>query len=37
MGLSTDADGAGDVVVQVFGLAQSTLDVEALAFRLMGG
>jgi hypothetical protein len=37
MGMGTGVDGAGDVVVQVFGLAQSPLNADTLAFRPMGG
>ena len=37
MDMGTGVDGAGDVVVQVFGLAQSPLNADALAFRPMGG
>ena len=37
MSMGTGVGGAGDVVVQVFELAQSALNVDALAFRPMGG
>jgi hypothetical protein len=37
MSIGTGVDGAGDAVMQVFGLARSALNADASAFRSMGG